>query len=133
MATGRGMVWKVTFATLFTAALLGVAVQPAPLDSSPRWSPDGATVAFIRLRNVQRRNLTSEIYVVGRDGKVLRRVTHGARDFFVAWSPDGASLAFARSPRNGKAGPNLYVVHRDATHLRRLIARTLWSSLPAWS
>lgn len=133
MATGRGMLREVTFATLFTAALLGAAPQPAPLDSSPRWSPDGTAVAFIRLRNVQRRNLTSEIYLVGRNGKGLRRVTRGARDFFAAWSPDGASLAFARSPRSGKTGPNLYVVHRDATHLRRLIARSSWSSLPAWS
>jgi Tol biopolymer transport system component len=127
------MLREVTFATLFTAALLGAAApQPAPLDSSPRWSPDGATVAFVRLRNVQRRNLTSEIYLVGRQGQ-QRRLTRGARDFFVAWSPDGASLAFARSPRNGKGGPTLYAVHRDATHLRRLIPRASWSSLPAWS
>jgi Tol biopolymer transport system component len=81
---------------------------------------------------VQRRNLTSEIYLVGRNGQ-QRRLTRGARDFFVAWSPDGATLAFARSPRNGKTGPNLYAVRRDGTHLRRLIARASWSSLPAWS
>jgi Tol biopolymer transport system component len=126
------MIREVTFATLFTAALLGAAPQPAPLDSSPKWSPDGATVAFIRLRNVQRKDLTSEIYLVGRNGQ-QRRLTRGARDFFVAWSPDGGSLAFARSPRNGKGGPNLYAVHRDATHLRRLVTHTAWSSLPAWS
>src|SRR4029453_8308590 len=127
------MLREVAFATLFTAALLGAAPQPAPLDSTPKWSPDSATVAFIRLRNVPRKNLTSELSLVGRDGSPLRRAPRGARDFFVAWSPDGASLAFARSPRNGKGGPNLYAVHRDGTHLRRLVARTEWSSLPAWS
>jgi dipeptidyl aminopeptidase/acylaminoacyl peptidase len=128
------MLREVTFATLFAAALLGVAApQPAPLDSSPRWSPDGSTVAFLRLRNVQRANLTSEIYVVGRDGKQLRRLTRGARDFFLAWSPDGTSLAFARSTRRGKVGPNVFVLHRDGTHLRRLEPRASWSSLPAWS
>ena len=63
-----------SFATLLAAALLGAAApQPAPLDSSPKWSPDGSTVAFLRLRNVQRANLTSELYLVGRDGKGLRR------------------------------------------------------------
>src|SRR5438477_3171250 len=99
------MLWvDVTFATLFTAGLLAAAPQPAPLDSTPRWSPDGTTVAFLRLRNVQRKSLTSEIYVVGRNGQHLRRLTRGARDFFVAWSPDGASLAFARSPRGARAG-----------------------------
>jgi Tol biopolymer transport system component len=124
----------VTFATLLTAALLGaVAPPPAPLDSSPRWSPDGNAVAFIRLRNVQRANLTSELYVVGRDGRGLRRLTRGARDFFPAWSPDGASLAFARSTRQGKVGPNVFVLRRDGTHLRRLEPRASWSSLPAWS
>jgi Tol biopolymer transport system component len=127
------MLREVTFATLFTAAVLGVAPQPAPLDTSPRWSPDASVVAFLRLRNVQRRDLTSEIYVVGRDGKHLRRLTRGARDFFLAWSPDGSELAFARSPRRAKVGPNLYVVRPDATHLRRLVPRATWSSLPAWS
>jgi Tol biopolymer transport system component len=128
------MLREVTFATLFTAAVLGMAApQPAPLDSSPRWSPDGAQIAFLRLRNVQKKNLTSEIYVVGREGGRLRRLTRGARDFFAAWSPDGGSIAFARSPRSRKGGPNLYDVLRDGTHLRRLIAHASWSSLPAWS
>jgi Tol biopolymer transport system component len=128
------MLREVTFATLFTAALIGAAApQPAPLDTSPRWSPDGSVVAFLRLRNVQRRDLTSELYVVGRDGKHLRRLTRGARDFFPAWTPDGHELAFARSPRRSTIGPNLYVVRGDATHLRRLVPRTSWSSLPAWS
>jgi Tol biopolymer transport system component len=128
------MLREVTFATLFTAALLGAAApQPAPLDTSPRWSPDGSTVAFLRLRNVQRRDLTSELYVVGRDGKHLKRLTRGARDFFPAWSPAGTELAFARSPRRSNVGPNLYEVRPDGTHLRRLVARTTWSSLPSWS
>jgi Tol biopolymer transport system component len=128
------MLREVTFATVFTAALLGAtAPQPAPLDSSPKWSPDGGTVAFLRLRNVQRRNLTSELYLVGRDGTHLRRLTRGARDFFPAWSPDGTSLALARGPRGGKGGPNVFVLHRDGTHVRRLVARASWSSLPAWS
>jgi Tol biopolymer transport system component len=122
-----------TFATLFTAALLGAAPPPAPLDTTPRWSPNGAAVAFLRLRNVQRPNLTSELYVVGRDGKRLRRLTRGARDFFVSWSPDGTTLAFARSPRSGKSGPNVFLVRRDGARLHRLVRATSWSSVPAWS
>ena len=122
-----------TFAALLTAGLLAAAPQPAPLDSTPRWSPDGNAIAFLRLRNVQRRDLTSEIYVVGRDGRHVRRLTHGARDFFVSWSPDGTRLAFARAPRRAKVGPNVYVIHRDGTRLRRLVPRASWSSLPSWS
>jgi Tol biopolymer transport system component len=122
-----------TFATLFTAGLLAAAASaPAPLDSSPRWSPDGSAIAFLRLRNVQRSDLTSELYVVGKDGTRLRRLTRGARDFFPAWSPDGSTLAFARSPSRGKVVPHLYFVGRDGTHLRRAVV-SAWSSLPAWS
>ena len=121
------------FATLLTAGLLAAAPQPAPVDSTPRWSPDGTAVAFVRLRNVQRTNLTSEIYLVRRDGRQLRRITRGARDFFVTWSPDARSLAFARSPRGGRARPQVYVVGRDGRQLRRLVPSAGWSSLPAWS
>jgi Tol biopolymer transport system component len=129
----RACYGEVTFATVFTAGLLAAAPQPAPLDSTPRWSPDGSAVAFLRLRNVQRRNLTSEIHVVGRDGKHLRRITRGARDFFASWSPDGTTLAFARSPRTGRTRPNVYVVRRDGAQLRRLVPNASWSSQPAWS
>jgi Tol biopolymer transport system component len=127
------MLRDVPFATLLAAAALAAAPQPAPLDTTPRWAPDGSAVAFVRLRNVQRRNLTSELYVVGRDGAHLRRLTRGARDFFLSWSPDADWLAFARSPRSGKGGPNVFVVRRDAARLHRLVPGATWSSAPAWS
>jgi Tol biopolymer transport system component len=123
----------VTFPALLTAALLAAGPQPAPFDSSPKWAPDGSAVAFLRLRNVQRRDLTSEIYLVRRDGTRLHRITRGARDFFVSWSPDGRSLAFARARRVGRAVPQVYVVHANGKGLRRLVLHAAWSSVPAWS
>ena len=127
------MLREVTLAALLSTVALAAAPQPAPLDTTPKWAPDGAAVAFLRLRNVQRRNLTSELYVVGRDGAHLRRLTRGARDFFISWSPDGGWLAFARSPRSGKGGPNVFLVRRDGTRLHRLVPGASWSSAPAWS
>jgi Tol biopolymer transport system component len=127
------MLWEVNLATLLTAAVVAAAPQPAPLDTTPRWSPDGSAVAFLRLRNVQRRNLTSELYLVARDGSHLRRLTRGARDFFVSWAPDGEWLAFARSPRGRRGGPNVFLVRRDGTRLHRLVRSSSWSSGPAWS
>ena len=128
------MLREVTLATLFASAVLAAAPpQPAPLDTTPRWSPDGAAVAFLRLRNVQRRNLTSELYVVDRNGGHVRRLTRGARDFFVSWSPDADWLAFARSPRSGKGGPNVFLVRRDGMRLHRLVPGASWSSTPSWS
>jgi Tol biopolymer transport system component len=123
----------VTLALLSTVALLAASPQPVPYDSAPRWSPDGSKVAFVRLRNVQTKKLTSEIYVVRRDGTNLRRVTKGARDFFPSWSPDGSRLAFARSPRRGRVPPQVYSVRADGRGLHRLVAGASWSSIPAWS
>jgi Tol biopolymer transport system component len=123
----------VILALLSTVAVLAAGPQAAPYDSAPRWSPDGSKVAFVRLRNVQTKKLTSEIYVVGRDGTRLRRVTRGARDFFASWSPDGSRLAFARSPRSGRRPPQVYTVRADGRGLRRLAPAASWSSIPAWS
>src|SRR5215211_1118996 len=112
------MLRDVPFATLLAAAALAAAPQPAPLDTTPRWAPDGSAVAFVRLRNVQRRNLTSELYVVGRDGAHLRRLTRGARDFFLSWSPDADWLAFAGSIPS--VGEGVFVVERDGSRPRLL-------------
>jgi Tol biopolymer transport system component len=123
----------VTLALLSTVALLAAGPQAVPYDSAPKWSPDGSKVAFVRLRNVQTKKLTSEIYVVRRDGTKLRRVTHGARDFFPSWSPDGSRLAFARSPSRRQVPPQVYIVRADGHRLHRLVTGASWSSLPAWS
>jgi dipeptidyl aminopeptidase/acylaminoacyl peptidase len=55
---------------------------------APNWSPHGTKIAFIR---------KARLYVIGADGKGLRRV--GGRRFSfdaddVTWSPDGRYLAF---------------------------------------
>ncbi len=55
------------------------------------WSPDGLQIAFS-----QSVDLNSELYVIGADGRGLRRLTaHGASDVLPRWSPDGARIAFA--------------------------------------
>jgi Tol biopolymer transport system component len=40
-------------------------------DSGPRWSPDGTEIAFTR-----RLDATGDVYVIGADGRHLRRLTH---------------------------------------------------------
>jgi Tol biopolymer transport system component len=87
----------------------------------------------MRLRNVQRADATSELYVVRRDGTRLRRLTHGSRDFSFAWSPDGGSIAFVRSARGGASAPQVDVIRRDGGGLRRFVRGAAWSMAPAWS
>jgi TolB protein len=69
-----------------------------PLDSSPSWSPNGRSVAFVRENTF---GCTKPgIYVVRRNGDGLRRVAaRGA--VAVDWSPDGRLLAFVAGTQEG--------------------------------
>lgn len=60
-------------------------------DESPDWSPDGRTIAFVR-----RTPGGSGIYLVGADGKGLRRLTGGSSP---SWSPDSRQLVFSAGGR----------------------------------
>jgi len=59
---------------------------------SPRWSPDGQWLAFLRDSGGDER---FQIWVMRRDGRRLRQVTSaGSADHRdIAWSPDGSRLA----------------------------------------
>jgi dipeptidyl aminopeptidase/acylaminoacyl peptidase len=59
-------------------------------DSSPVWSPDGKTLAFLSSRSGD-----SQVYLMAMDGGEPRQFTHlstGAD--IVKWSPDGKTIAF---------------------------------------
>jgi dipeptidyl aminopeptidase/acylaminoacyl peptidase len=59
-------------------------------DSSPAWSPDGKTLAFLSSRSGD-----SQVYLLTMDGGEPRQFTHistGAD--IVKWSPDGKTIAF---------------------------------------
>ncbi|HHY88908.1 MAG TPA: prolyl oligopeptidase family serine peptidase [Chloroflexi bacterium] len=73
----------------------------------PRFSPDGKTIAFVRMQpdgdeNCYRR----QIYLIPADGSApARPFTRGKQDFSPRWSPDGSQLVFV-SARSGR--PQLY-------------------------
>ncbi len=59
-------------------------------DSSPVWSPDGKTIAFLSSRSGD-----SQVYLLSMDGGEAKPLTHlstGADN--VKWSPDGKTIAF---------------------------------------
>ena len=59
-------------------------------DSSPAWSPDGKTLAFLSARDG-----TSQVYLLSMEGgeaKKLTKLSTGADLFH--WSPDGKTIAF---------------------------------------
>jgi dipeptidyl aminopeptidase/acylaminoacyl peptidase len=61
-------------------------------DTSPRWSPDGATIAFLSKRAGDE---ARQIYLISNDGGEARRLTAHPTDVAdIAWSPDGRSIYF---------------------------------------
>ena len=62
-------------------------------DSSPAWSPDGKTIAFLSSRDG-----TSQVYVLPLDGGESHAITHLANGAdLMKWSPDGKNIAFTSS------------------------------------
>jgi dipeptidyl aminopeptidase/acylaminoacyl peptidase len=62
-------------------------------DSSPVWSPDGKTLAFISSRDGN-----AQIYLLPMDGGEAREITHASTGVdIVKFSPDGKTLAFTSS------------------------------------
>lgn len=62
-------------------------------DSSPVWSPDGKTIAFLSSRGS-----SSQVYLLRMDGGEAQELTHlstGAD--IVKWSPDGSTIALTSS------------------------------------
>jgi len=67
-----------------------------PRDSSPRWSPDGRTLAFVRGGEKDGKPQPGQIYLLSMDGGEARPLTDlpkGAGG--PAWSPDGRWIAFS--------------------------------------
>jgi dipeptidyl aminopeptidase/acylaminoacyl peptidase len=57
---------------------------------SPRWSPDGRTLAFLSNRGEE-----TQIYVLSIEGGEAQAITEGKRSVAsFAWSPDGKQIAF---------------------------------------
>jgi dipeptidyl aminopeptidase/acylaminoacyl peptidase len=67
-----------------------------PRDSSPRWSPDGKTLAFARAPEKDGKPQPSQIYLLAMEGGEARPLTDlpkGASG--PIWSPDGRAIAFS--------------------------------------
>lgn len=83
---------------------------------SPRWSPDGKTLAFLSNRGTD-----TQIYLMSMDGGEGHAVTEGKRSVqSFAWSPDGKQIAFiaplpktADEEKKEQNKDDAYVVDKD--------------------
>ena len=105
--------------------------------ADPNISPDGGTVAFVRVTvNEKENRYESSLAVVPSDGaSAPRRLTSGLRDTAPRWSPDGKQLAFVRSiDKDGKAQPpQIYLLAMDGGEARPITDLRRGASNPTWS
>lgn len=96
--------------------------------AAPAWSPDGERLAFMRLVLQGREEVANpmELFLVGADGRGLRRLTtNEAYDGEPAWSPEGDLIVFATDD-------GLYLSAPDGSRRRPLILGGYYQN-PVWS
>ncbi len=100
------------------------------LNITPVWAPDGRAIAYTSYR----RNNTPDIFVSyiyeGRPPETPAHGTERIHNFLPAYSPDGTRIAFM-SNRDGN--PEIYVMNRDGSNLRRITNHPGIDATPTWS
>lgn len=85
--------------------------DPGIAEDAPRWSPDGLTIALLRID----RAATSAALVDARTGQARPITPAGASDTELVWSPDGAYLVLARHQPPSAAASVTFVRSSDST------------------
>jgi Tol biopolymer transport system component len=97
-------------------------------ESAPAWSPDGKRFVFVRSSGSGNR---SSLWLIGANGRGLRRLTSGAIDIQPSWSRR-REIAFVRiEPRSFQSA--IWVVRPNRKGIRRLRTRLRNVTRPVWS
>jgi len=97
-------------------------------ESAPAWSPDGKRIVFVRSPRSSNR---SSLWIVGANGRGLRRLTSGSIDLQPSWSRRGQIVFVRIQPNTFRSG--IWLVRPNGTGLRRILARLRNVTRPVWS
>ena len=105
--------------------------------ADPQISPDGSTVAFVRVTvNEKENRYETSLFSVGTAGaQPPRRLTSGSRDTTPRWSPDGRRILFVRAvEKDGKTQPpQLYLLEISGGEARVMTDVERGAAAPVWS
>lgn len=88
------------------------------VDSQPRWSPDGRSIAFLSNRKGEKR---AQIYIIPADGGEARQLTDLKGNFSTfEWSPDGKSIVCAFRKTDQDA------LERERDEMKRKLGIVAW-------
>lgn len=92
-------------------------------DTGPTWSPSGRAIMFTH-------GPAPNVYVLGANGRGLRKLTSDGHSRALDWSPDGRKVLFLRYPK--RSGVDLWVMDSNGGRQTRLpFNRTGWDVLSA--
>jgi TolB protein len=125
---------------LWLTSTHGNAVQQltsAPMDDlTPRWSPDGRTIAFVRYQQAANgTSLGAWIYMLDVASGAESLLTDAGSFAWPSWSPDGLNIVFSGrlAADLNMPGGNIFVMQAAGGELHQLTFGTAANSGPAWS
>lgn len=105
--------------------------QEQTFNLSPRWSPDGGTIAFDGPGAGN-----NDIYLIQEDGSGLINLTNSSEiaEHTPAWSPDGKKIVYVGyQPTNMGTTSNMYVINNDGSGNKLLVSGLDFLDNPTWS
>jgi TolB protein len=103
------------------------------LNIAPTWSPDGQAIAYTSYRPSGGAGTFQDIVLSFLATGERRTPANGdpqKQNYLAIWSPDGSRLAFTT---NRDGNPEIYVMNRDGSGLRRMTNHPAIDVSPTWS